>query len=75
MYPLNPYPKRSYAMAKVMIRCTTTGKLVPTGFDMARTSFETAVLEDKAFQCPACGQMHMWDKEDARLEPTAIETP
>ena len=52
-------------MAKVCIKCPQTGKLIPTGWDIDRTSFETMSITDCKIQCPACGQMHRWSKEDA----------
>jgi len=54
-------------MAKVMIKCPTTGKLVPTGVEMDQASFETAQLADNGIRCPACGESHVWNKEDAQL--------
>jgi hypothetical protein len=56
-------------MARVMINCPDTGEPVPTGFDMNQQSFETSQMSGNSFgPCPACGQMHTWDKEDAYLE-------
>lgn len=55
-------------MARVLIKCPTTGEMVPTGTEMDRESFESAKMEQNSVQCTACGEMHSWDKEDAVLE-------
>jgi transcription initiation factor IIE alpha subunit len=31
---------------------------------MDRSSFETATLTDNGYQCPACGEMKTYNKED-----------
>jgi predicted RNA-binding Zn-ribbon protein involved in translation (DUF1610 family) len=76
-YPLTPQDKRSMLvprppegveMGAVKIKCPTTGKAVSTGIAMDRASFESSQMSDNKFKCPACGQMHAWDKKDAWVE-------
>ncbi len=55
-------------MARVMIRCPQTGKLVFTFITMDKKAFETATLHNMDLTCPACGQLRHWKKEDAILE-------
>jgi hypothetical protein len=55
-------------VARVMIRCPQTQEPIPTGMSMDEQSFESATLSQNSVQCPQCGQMHTWDKEDAWLE-------
>jgi hypothetical protein len=35
---------------------------------MDRRSLESSILVDHAFRCPACGNLHTWDKKDAYLK-------
>jgi endogenous inhibitor of DNA gyrase (YacG/DUF329 family) len=55
---------------KIMIRCPKTSKAVFTGMAMDEKSFAdpTNKFVNNSIQCPHCGQMHTWSKEDAFLE-------
>jgi hypothetical protein len=56
-------------MRRVMIPCERTGELVPTGIDM--TKLMLGDLSDEAvftLRCPACGELHTWQKPAAWLE-------
>lgn len=53
---------------RLMIRCSKTGRLVPTGVSMDKPSFISSKLAGDALQCPECGLLHRWTKADARLE-------
>lgn len=55
-------------MPRIMIKCPTTGKPVPTGMDFDRQTFENATLTNNATGCPHCQQTHTWNKADAYLE-------
>ncbi len=58
-------------MGAIMIRCPTTDQLVEVGINTDKDSF--AGLPNVAASpvlCPACGQQHMWSKEDALLDTT-----
>ena len=55
-------------MARVLIVCPVTGHQVWTRMEMDRQSFDRATISGESFMCPACGQSHTWDKEDAFLE-------
>ena len=56
-------------MAKVMIKCPETGRLVYTGTAMSKASFESSPLKDNTLsRCPACGKNHVWSKEHAVLK-------
>ena len=54
-------------MGMLMIKCPSTGKYVPTGIVMDRSSFETCRLENNAVHCPECSEVHTWGSADARL--------
>ena len=55
-------------MANVMIKCPNTGKLVPTGIGSDAQSFESSEMKEMTLgNCPACGDDHVWNKEDAQL--------
>jgi hypothetical protein len=61
---LSTYPKGT-----VLILCPNTGTPVPTGFRMDPASFRTATMSANSFgPCPACGQIHTWDKKDAWVQ-------
>lgn len=52
-------------MANVMIRCPKTGEAVPTGIGMDFESFKSVEMSDNQVRCTSCGEMHLWQKEDA----------
>jgi hypothetical protein len=53
-----------------MITCPTTKQAISTGVNVDEAMFRnpTIVFQDNTMQCPACGQFHVWSKEDAFLE-------
>lgn len=55
-------------MPNVMIKCPETNKPVSTGIAMDEKSFNSSTLSNNNVQCPHCGKMHTWQKEDAYLE-------
>jgi len=56
-------------MAKIMIKCPETGKLVFTGLYVDKASFEKAQMQHNTLaHCPACGKKHSWTKQDATVE-------
>lgn len=52
-------------MAMLCIECPETGKLIPTGWDVDRASFESMTISNCSVRCNECGQSHKWSKEDA----------
>lgn len=55
-------------MPTVKIKCPQTGKDVTTGIEMDLQTFRIATLTNNAVQCPYCGQVHVWSKQDAFME-------
>ena len=56
-------------MARVMIRCPNTGKLVYTHHDFEEIEFDAIPIGKRTLPaCPACGKAHEWDKADTILE-------
>ena len=56
-------------MARVMIHCPKTGKLVYTHYDFEEIEFDAIPLGKRTLpNCPACGKTHDWDKADAILD-------
>jgi len=57
-------------MGMLTITCPKTKKAIATGISMDKRSFEdpTNKLSGNSVQCPHCGQMHVWEKKDARLQ-------
>ena len=56
------------AVVNVMIKCPVTGKVVFTGMRIKEQSWADSVYSGNDFSCPACTQMHLWDKKDAFLQ-------
>jgi hypothetical protein len=54
-------------MGMVFVFCPAAKEMVPTGIGMDKQSYESASLTKNSFRCPACGQMHEWDKENSLL--------
>jgi ribosomal protein L32 len=56
-------------MAKVMIKCPDTGKLVFTGVFGDKTLLESMqIKKNKMARCSACGKEHLWEKQQAVLQ-------
>lgn len=56
-------------MRRVVIKCPQTGHMVFTGQSMDDASFQSASFSQETMKaCPACGQTHVWSKQDAQLE-------
>ena len=54
-------------MPAVMIRRPRTDQPVPTGIDIEAERVPLADLNGKSFVCSACGERHVWNKDDAFL--------
>lgn len=57
-------------MARILMKCPSTERVVPTVLRMREPAFE-AMSGSHAFRCPACNQIHTWEKHDAWLERAA----
>ena len=57
-------------MPRVLIECPETGELIPTGVELKEEEFAASNLRNKRVDCPECGRTHVWQIEDAILEPT-----
>ncbi len=56
-------------MAKVMIKCPDTKKLVFTGVVGDKVFLERLqIKQNRMARCSACGKEHAWTKEDAVLQ-------
>ncbi len=61
--------KGETTMPRVLIRCPTTGKPLPTGFPVgSKEIFKTSDFVNNSTNCRHCGKVHEWSKEDAFLE-------
>jgi hypothetical protein len=49
----------------VLVACTATGELVPTGF--WADTLDELEPENELIDCPACGSDHAWSRSDAVL--------
>ncbi len=54
-------------MAKILIKCPSTGDSVPTGVTMDSRSFLSSDLGHNSVQCASCQKFHTWSKADAFL--------
>jgi len=57
-------------MARILMKCPRTERIVPTVLRMREPAFEQ-LSGSHAFRCPACEQIHTWEKNDAWLERAA----
>jgi hypothetical protein len=57
-------------MAKLMIKCVATDKLVSTGMATDQLAWKRLPVNwvGEAFICPACQSKHTWIKSDAVLD-------
>ena len=56
-------------MYDVMVHCSKTGALVPTGVKTDPKSFESLPeIPTTLERCPACGKSHGWSKLNAMLK-------
>ena len=56
-------------MPRVMIRCPTTGELVPTGLDSdGGPDFRRRLPSSGSTLCSACRRVHAWHRPEAILE-------
>ena len=53
-------------MNAVVIKCPKTKQLVPTGIDLNPAQFLLMEPTPRTLRCPACREVHTWDKQDAR---------
>ena len=54
-------------MTRVFVTCPETKMALYTGMDMDKSEFESSDLQDQRVKCSHCGQVHVWQKEDAFL--------
>ena len=59
--------QRATAMARILIRCPTFKKAVPTGLTTNKIKLDSLDLT-LSLVCPACGMVHEWKQADARIE-------
>jgi hypothetical protein len=55
------------AMARILIRCPTFNKAVPTGLTTNKIKLDSLDLT-LSLVCPACGIVHEWKQTDAWVE-------
>jgi hypothetical protein len=60
-------------MGVVVINCVASGKVVSTGIEIERATFEALPDIRAQLRCPACGGLHLWSKSDAWLSDEGEE--
>lgn len=55
-------------MPRLMITCPETGKPVYTRLNFNWTTFESTRIGEQTVDCPKCGDVHRWRRQDAYLE-------
>jgi hypothetical protein len=63
------------AMGIVTVRCPATGKEVPTGIVLESEVFQRANFGPRAFVCDACGEPHVWEKQEATVHLNGAPVP
>jgi len=59
---------------RLMIECSRTGRLIPTGIDTDERSFEMLPIVTAKTYCPYCRRLHRWSKEDVCVDQVTAET-
>ena len=57
-------------MLKLMIECSRTGHVIPTGIETDERSFAALPAFNAKTYCPYCKHLHRWSKEDVCLAPS-----
>jgi hypothetical protein len=65
----NPIVRRDPNQQRVMIRCSVTGRAVPTGLTADPATWDARAIGLNRVACTDCKQFHAWSKNDASLEP------
>lgn len=52
-------------MADLLIKCPETDKPLPAGLGMHPDEFAQFNLTNISVGCPHCGDVHVWNKQDA----------
>jgi hypothetical protein len=55
-------------MPRIVIRCPTTGTVVPTGLTTEQIKFNSLAGITMPVECPACHRLHQWKRKDAWVE-------
>jgi hypothetical protein len=63
--------RRDLNQHRVMIRCSLTGRAVPTGLTADPATWEALPIGLNRVACSDCKQFHAWSKNDASLEGSA----
>ena len=51
----------------ILIRCPATQRLIPTGIVTDQRTYESGTFLNNSTQCPHCGELHTWSKENTLL--------
>jgi len=51
-------------MGELKIKWPTCNSIIGTGISMDKQSFESSTLANNQVNCPVCGSMVTWNKED-----------
>lgn len=62
-----PKPSSGPVIKRLLIRCDSTAKLMPTGQTIKEELWETAKVKSQKLTCPHCQKVHTWSKKDVVL--------
>lgn len=52
---------------RILVRCPSTGKLLPTGKVVREALWDESKLKLPRLACPHCDKTHLWTKKDVVL--------
>jgi len=58
------FNKEGENMGELKIKWPTCNSIIGTGISMDKQSFESSTLANNQVNCPVCGSMVTWNKED-----------
>ena len=56
-------------MGIVTVPCPKTGDQVSTGVVIDRDAFTILDFQGQQFRCDACGEVHVWTKQEVKFTP------
>jgi hypothetical protein len=65
----------SVPVADILVRCPSTGAAVATGLKTEWVLLRSLPAISIPLRCPACGQLHKWQAQDAWIGSASLRPP